>query len=71
MKTTPINRLVQEFNILSIEDKEYAYHILHQQLVESKRDAIAKRAKSAMMNFKKGKIKKGSVQDLYTDLEND
>ena len=71
MKTTSMNTIVKEFNVLSLDDKEYAYHILHNQLIESKREAIAKNAKAAITNFKKGKIKKGRVEDLYADLEND
>jgi len=47
------------------EDKEYAIDVIKKQLVEAKRDAIAKRAKEAMANLKKGLVKKGTVKDLY------
>lgn len=40
-------------------------------LIEAKRDAIAKRAKEAMTNLKKGLVKKGTVKDLYKDLEDE
>ena len=54
-----------------MEDKEYAIDVIKKQLIEAKRDAIAKRAKEAMANLKKGLVKKGTVKDLYKDLEGD
>jgi ribosomal protein S1 len=54
-----------------MDDKEYAVDVIKKQLIEAKRDAIAKRAKEATANFKKGAIRKGTVQDLYKDLEID
>lgn len=69
MSTTALNKLIEDFTQLPMEDKEYAVDIINKQLTEAKRDAIAKRAKVAMANFKKGAIRKGTVQDLYKDLE--
>ncbi len=54
---------------LPIDDKEYAVDVIKRQLTEAKRNAIAKRAKDAMVNLKKGAVRKGTVQDLYKDLE--
>ena len=54
-----------------MDDKEYVVDIVKKQLVEAKRDAIAKRDKEAMDNLKKGLVKKGTVKDLYKDLEGD
>ena len=71
MSTTALNKLIEDFTQLPMEDKKYAVDIISKQLTEAKRDAIAKRAKEAMANFKKGAIRKGSVQDLYKDLESD
>ena len=45
--------------------------IIKKQLIETKRDRIAKRAEEAMINFKKGAVRKGTVRDLYKDLEID
>ena len=50
---------------------EYAADVIKKQLTEAKRNAIAKRARDAMVNLKKGAVKKGMVQDLYKDLEID
>jgi len=71
MKTTSLNKIIKDFEELSSEDKEYVSELLRKQLIESKRDEIAKRAKTALKNLALGKVKKGTVKDLYKDLEND
>jgi hypothetical protein len=37
--------------------------------IEAKREAIFRRAKRAVVNLKKGAVKKGTVKELYRDLE--
>jgi ribosomal protein S1 len=71
MSTTALNKLIEEFSQLPMDDKEYAVDVIRKQLTEARRNAIAKRAKEAMVNFKKGAARKGTVQDLYKDLEID
>jgi len=71
MGSTPLNKLFEDFNQLPLSDKEYAADIIKKQLIEAKREAIAKRAKEAMANLKKRVIKRGTVKELYKDLESD
>jgi hypothetical protein len=71
MKTTNINRVLEDFNALLLPEKEYALEIIRKMTIEQKREALAKRAKQAMLNLKKGKVKKGSIRDLRKDLESD
>jgi len=71
MGSTVINKLIEDFSHLPLDDKEYAIEVIKKQLMETKRDTIAKRDKEAMTNYKKGKIKRGTVKDLYRDLESD
>jgi ribosomal protein S1 len=71
MSTTVLNKLIEDFSQLPMDDKEYAVDIIKKQLTEARRDAIAKRAKEAMANLKKRAIRKGTVRDLYKDLEID
>jgi ribosomal protein S1 len=71
MSTTALNKLIEEFDHLPMDDKEYAVDVIKKQLAEAKRGAIARRAKEAMANLKKGAIRKGTVQDLHKDLEID
>ena len=71
MGSTPLNKLFEDFNQLPLSDKEYAADIIKKQLIEAKREAIANRAKEAMANLKKRVIKRGTVKELYKDLESD
>jgi ribosomal protein S1 len=71
MSTPALNKLIEDFSQLPVDDKEYAVDVIKKQLTEAKRDAIAKRAKEATANLKKGATKKGTVKDLYKDLEID
>ena len=69
--STTLNKLIEDFDQLPLSDKEYAADIIKKQLIEAKREAITKRAKEAITNLKKGIIKKGTVKELYKDLESD
>ena len=69
MSSATLDRLIDNFRSLPLDDKEYAADIIKKQLIEAKREAIAKRAKEAATNLKKGKVKRGTAKELYKDLE--
>ena len=69
MGTMLLNTVMKDFSQLPLEDKQYAVEVMEKQLIDAKRDAIAMRAKKAMANLKKGAVKKGTIQELYEDLE--
>jgi len=69
--TTKINEVVEGFMGLSSEDKEYAVEIIEKQLMETKRERIAQKAKEATANYRKGRVRAGNVKELYEDLEGD
>ena len=71
MEITNLNKLIEEFSHLPLSDKEYAVDVISKQLIEAKREALAKRAKEAIANAKRGRVKRGTVKDLYEDLESD
>jgi len=71
MTTTGLSKIIDEFSYLPLEDKGYAVDIMKKQLIEAKRNALFRRAKQAEANLKKGAIKKGTVKDLYEDIEDD
>ena len=41
------------------------------QIIETKREIIAKKTKEASSNYKKGDFKAGNVKEFYKDLESD
>jgi hypothetical protein len=71
MSNITLDKVIKDFSLLPLDDKEYAIDIIEKQLVEAKRDVLAKRAKRAMVNLRKGAVKKGTVKELYKDLEID
>lgn len=71
MKGVTLNRIIDDFNELPFEDKEYAIELIQKQLIEAKRERIMRRAKEAQTNLRKGKVKRGTMEDLLKDLEND
>ena len=71
MSTATVNNLIEVFIHLPLDDKEYAAEVIKKQLIEAKREAIAKRAKTAMTGFRKKMTKCGTVKELYKDMESD
>ena len=69
MRGTALDRVIEDFGRLPLDDREIAADLIKKQLIEAKREAIYNRAKSALANAKKGKIKSGTVKDLRKDLE--
>lgn len=71
MGSATLNKIIEEFSHLPMDDKEYAIDMIKKQLIEAKREVLVKRAKEAIGNLKKGMTKKGSVKELFKDLESD
>jgi len=66
-----VSRIIEEFHILSLMEKEYVADVVTRQLAELRREEIARRATEARANFDKGMVMTGTVQDMFEDLEND
>lgn len=58
-------------NSLHLEEKEFAMEIIRRAYAEAAREGILANARMATKNLKKGNVKRGSLKDLYKDLEND
>ena len=71
MSSTTLNKVIEDFNQLPLDDKDYVIDIIKKQLIEAKREAIAKRAETTLSNLKKKKVKSGTIEELYKDLEGD
>lgn len=71
MASVTLNKFIEDFITLPLEEKEYLLDIKKKQLIEAKRDSIAERTTECLNNLAKGEVKRGTVKDLYEDLEND
>jgi hypothetical protein len=47
MRGTALDRLIEDFGRLTLDDREFAADLIKKQLIEAKREAISNRAKSA------------------------
>jgi hypothetical protein len=71
MQTATINDAYTIFNELQLEDKEYFLELIEKQIIDSRREALLKRALEAEENYLKGNVITGSVSELMEFLEND
>ena len=71
IKSTILNDLTIQFNSLGLEEKEYLLKIFKKQIIENRRNKLLKEVREAEIEYKKGNVKSGSVEDLMKDLEND
>ncbi|MBL7965168.1 MAG: hypothetical protein JNM31_15140 [Flavobacteriales bacterium] len=69
MRITDINSIIEGFDALPLEEKEYAAGLIRKAYAEAAREAMAARAKTASRNLRSRKVKKGGVKDLLKDLE--
>ena len=71
MSNTSVNKVIEEFDHLPPEDKEYVAEIIRKQVIQLKREKLAQRTQEAKMNLEMGHVKSGNLKDLYEDLESD
>lgn len=71
MQTTEIDDIIESYDNLSIEDKEYLSVQIQKNLLESKRTVLIDRVKEAETNYRSGNVKRGGLKELFQDLEND
>lgn len=67
-KSGIVNEVLGKIENLNIGEQEYLSEILSRRLIELRRKAIAKRAKEAEEAYRKGKVKSGTFDDLWNDL---
>ena len=71
MGDSSVDKVIEEFSHLPMEDKEYVAEIIRKQLIEVKRERLAERVREAKKNFEEGRVRMGTLRDLMEDLERD
>ena len=71
MGDSSVDKVIEEFSHLPMEDKEYVAEIIRKQLIEVKRERLAERVCEAKKNFEEGRVRMGTLTDLMEDLERD
>ncbi|MFA6570509.1 MAG: hypothetical protein WCT77_04655 [Bacteroidota bacterium] len=71
MQSSEISGILESFDLLSLDDKEFIIDIIEKNYASAKRDDLIQRVAEAKQNYSDGKVKQGSLKDLLQDLEND
>ena len=66
-----LQEIISSINSLPTEDQEHLFEFLRQQRIENRQQEILANAQEVMQAFKNGTAKRGSVDDLNTDLLED
>ena len=66
-----ISKIIESWEQLSLNEKEYTFEILHKNIIESKRELLLQRIEEAKSNYLNGKTQSGNVDDLFEQLDND
>ena len=69
MSESSVNKVIEEFSHLPIEEKEYVAEIIKNQVLEQRRDRLAERVREAKSNLQKGMTRSGTIKDLMEDLD--
>ena len=69
MPTTEINRVIEGFHLLSLDEKEDVADMINKQFIDYRREQIFQQANDARNDLKQGNVKSGSFQELYKDLD--
>lgn len=68
---TTLGNLLNDFQNLPLQDKEYFFEVAQKQLVEAKRDRLADRICEAKENYAGERCKTGGLKEMMGDLEGD
>jgi hypothetical protein len=64
-----IDAVLEEISKHTIDEKEMILEIVNKRIIEEKRESIYKDYKSAVKNYKSGKVKTGTVDDLFMEID--
>jgi len=68
MRNITIEQVLESIDSLGTEDQVYVLEVLSKRIIELRRRSIAEKAREAEKAYKKGRVKRGSVDDLWKDL---
>lgn len=69
MEVITFQRALEMIESLPEDQRESLIEIVKNRLIEERRDRLARSIKEAREDYRRGKVKKGSVDDLMRDLE--
>jgi hypothetical protein len=64
MKSADVNTVIEKFNSLELDEKEFAIDVLRKSYAETLREKLLTRSRKAMSNYRKGLVKRGDINEL-------
>lgn len=71
MSSISFQEIIDTVENLSVEEQDNLFELIKKRRIEKRRFEIAENAKATLESLKQGTAKKGSVDDLITDLLDD
>lgn len=63
-----LQEIIQSIESLSAEEQEYLWDLICKRRIEHRREEIANHARALKLDFKEGRAKQGTIDDLIADL---
>lgn len=67
--STKVNDILEEFDLLTLEEQETVLEIEMKRLTEKKRKLLVSEVKDAEKEYKSGKLKPKSVEDIMLKID--
>lgn len=64
-----LDTLLDGISTLSLQDQELLDNILHKRIIDEKRDVIVEDYEEAVKNLRAGNVSRGTVGDLFNEIE--
>ena len=71
IEVAPVGNILEAISILDFEDQLFVSETLQKRMVELRRNQIAIRIQEAEENYRLGKVRTGTVEDLMMDSSDD
>ncbi|MGB7085094.1 MAG: hypothetical protein WBD47_06045 [Phormidesmis sp.] len=68
-QVSTFDQVLESIETLSIEDQEMLIKLIHQRLIERRREEIAENIAQAKKDYETGKVFRGTVEDVITELK--
>ena len=66
-----LDQMLDRISKMPIDEQLMLAEIIKKRIIEEKRKELANSVKESLEEYKNGKAKTGTIDDLITDLEND
>lgn len=71
MQTLTVGSILEAISVLEPDDQLFVTEILNKRMIEIRRNQIVLRIQEAEENYRLGKIRTGSIEDLMMDSADD